>query len=172
MNAEVARIGQALGALLTAMIEDEERWPEPALYHIRATPYDPSKPVKTRAEMEVGQLLQEPVYFACRLAVRRLGERVHAVADGMAGCGGSRTVSPMLTRTRAPACSPCSTARGTGSGLMLIGGGHDALLTRGLGRMIIRPDLRDFWSKIWPGLIVGLCAGVSISLARHFGWIE
>ena len=85
MNAEVARIGQALGALLSAMIDDEERWPEPALYHIKAMPYDPSKPVRTRADMEVGQLLQEPVYFACRLAVRRLGERVHAVADGTAG---------------------------------------------------------------------------------------
>ena len=35
--------------------------------------------------MEVGQLLQEPVYFACRLAVRRLGERLHAVAGGTAG---------------------------------------------------------------------------------------
>ena len=85
MNAEVARIEQALDALLSAMIDEEARWPEPALYHIRATPYDSSKPVKTRVEMEVGQLLQEPVYFACRLAVRRLGERVHAVADGTAG---------------------------------------------------------------------------------------
>ena len=85
MNAEVARIEQALGALLSAMIEDEERWPEPALYHIKAMPYDPSKPVRTRAEMEVGQLLQEPVYFACRLAVRRLGERLHSIAGGTDG---------------------------------------------------------------------------------------
>jgi hypothetical protein len=38
--------------------------------------------------------------------------------------------------------------------------------------MKMRPDLRAFWGKIWPGLIVGLCAGASISLARHFGWIE
>ena len=85
MNAEVARIEQALGALLSAMIDDEERWPEPALYHIKAMPYDPSKPVRTRAEMEVGQLLQEPVYFACRLAVRRLGERLHSIAGGTDG---------------------------------------------------------------------------------------
>lgn len=38
--------------------------------------------------------------------------------------------------------------------------------------MMNHPDLRAFWSKIWPGLIVGLCAGASISLARHFGWVE
>ena len=85
MNAEVARIEQALGALLSAMIDDEERWPEPALYHIKAMPYDPSKPVRTRAEMEIGQLLQEPVYFACRLAARRLGERLHSIAGGTDG---------------------------------------------------------------------------------------
>ena len=35
--------------------------------------------------MEAGQILQEPVYFACRLAVRRLGERLHAVAGGTNG---------------------------------------------------------------------------------------
>ena len=84
-TSEIARIERALGALLTAMVEDEARWPEPALFHIRAAPLDPSKPVRTRAEMEVGQILQEPVYFACRLAVRRLGERLHAVADGTVG---------------------------------------------------------------------------------------
>ena len=80
-GAEIARIERALGALLTAMVEDEARWPEPALFHIKATPFDPSKVVRSRAEMEIGQLLQEPVYFACRLAVRRLGERLHAVAS-------------------------------------------------------------------------------------------
>ena len=37
---------------------------------------------------------------------------------------------------------------------------------------MMNPELRAFWRKIWPGLIVGLCAGASISLARHFGWIE
>ena len=42
----------------------------------------------------------------------------------------------------------------------------------GLGRTMMHPDLRAFWGKIWPGLIVGLCAGASISLARHFGWLE
>ena len=84
-GAEVARIEQALGALLMAMVEDEARWPEPALFHIKATPFDPSRPVRSRAEMEVGQLLQEPLYFACRLAVRRLGERLHAVAGGTDG---------------------------------------------------------------------------------------
>lgn len=84
-GAEIARIERALGALLTAMLEDEARWREPALYHIRAQPFDPLKPVKTRAEMEVGQILQEPIYFACRLAVRRLGERLHSIADGMVG---------------------------------------------------------------------------------------
>ena len=85
VSAEIARIERALGALLTTMMEDEARWPEPALYHIRATPFDPSKPVRARAEMEIGQLLQEPVYFACRLAVRRLGERLHSVAGGTDG---------------------------------------------------------------------------------------
>ncbi len=84
-TSEIARIERALGTLLTAMVEDEARWPEPALFHIRATPFDPSKPVRSRAEVEVGQLLQEPVYFACRLAVRRLGERLHAVAGGTNG---------------------------------------------------------------------------------------
>lgn len=84
-TAEIARIERALGALLTAMVEDEARWPEPAVYHIKAMPYDPSKPVRTRAEMEVGQLLQEPIYFACRLAVRRLGERLHSIAGGTDG---------------------------------------------------------------------------------------
>ncbi len=84
-GAEIAHIERALGALLTAMVDDEARWPEPALFHIRATPFNPAKPARTRAEMEVGQLLQEPVYFACRLAVRRLGERLHAVAGGTAG---------------------------------------------------------------------------------------
>lgn len=84
-GAEIAQIERALSALLTAMQAEEARWPEPPLFHIRATPFDPSRPVKTRAEMEVGQLLQEPVYFACRLAVRRLGERLHAVADGTDG---------------------------------------------------------------------------------------
>ena len=85
VGAEIARIERALAALLTAMIKDEARWPEPALFHIKARPYDPSKVVRTRAEMEVGQLLQEPVYFACRVAVRRLGERLHAVAGGTDG---------------------------------------------------------------------------------------
>ena len=84
-GAEVARIERALGALLTAMVEDEARWPEPALFHIKAMPFDPSRPVRSRAEMEIGQLLQEPLYFACRLAVRRLGERLHAVAGGTDG---------------------------------------------------------------------------------------
>ena len=84
-GAEIARIDRALGALLTAMLEEEARWPEPALFHIRALPFDPSKPVRPRAEMEVGQLLQEPVYFACRLAVRRLGERLHSIAGGTDG---------------------------------------------------------------------------------------
>ncbi len=84
-GAEIARIEKALGALVTAMAEDEARWPEPALFHIKAESFDPSKVVRSRAEMEVGQLLQEPVYFACRLAVRRLGERLHAVAGGTDG---------------------------------------------------------------------------------------
>ena len=84
-GAEAARIERALSALLTAMREEEARWPEPPLFHIRATPFDPSKPVRTRAEMEVGQLLQEPVYFACRLAIRRLGERLHVIAGGTDG---------------------------------------------------------------------------------------
>ena len=85
MNAEIVHIERALGTLLAAMIDDEARWPEPALFHIRATPYDPSKPVRTRAETQVDQILQEPIYFACRLAVRRLGERLHAIADGTVG---------------------------------------------------------------------------------------
>ena len=85
IGAEIARIERALGALLTAMMEDEARWPEPALFHIRATPFDPSKPVRSRADMGVGQLLQEPVYFACRLGVRRLGERLHSIAGGTDG---------------------------------------------------------------------------------------
>ena len=84
-GAEIARIERALTALLTAMVDDEGKWPEPPLFHIRALPFDPSKPVRTRAEMEVGQLLQEPVYFACRLAVRRLGERLHTIAGGTVG---------------------------------------------------------------------------------------
>ncbi len=84
-GAEVARIEQAISALLATMIEDEARWPEPALYHIKPMPFDLSKPVKSRAEREMGQLLQEPLYFACRLAVRRLGERLHTIAGGTNG---------------------------------------------------------------------------------------
>ncbi len=84
-GAEIARIERALSALLTAMQAEEARWPEPALFHIRATPFDPSKVIRSRAEMQVDQILQEPVYFACRLAVRRLGERAHAVAGGTDG---------------------------------------------------------------------------------------
>lgn len=48
--------------------------------------FDMRGPIPTRAEMEIAQILRQPVYSACRIGVRRLGAHAFAVTgstDGM-----------------------------------------------------------------------------------------
>ncbi len=83
---ETKGIEGALDALLRAMVKDEAKWP---VVPIAASPlkfFDLSEPVSTRAKMEVTQILRQPVYFALRLAVRRMGQQAFSVTgstDGM-----------------------------------------------------------------------------------------
>ena len=68
--------------------------------------------------MEVGQLLRESLYFACRLAVRRLGERLHAVAGGTDGMrtAAHRVASIHPARGASLLCMLESAWDGVGSG--------------------------------------------------------
>ncbi len=86
MDTEIEGIERALDALLTAMVEDDaKRAPAPlTASSIRFTDLD--GPIPTRADMELRQLLRQPVYSACRIGVRRLGAQAFSVTgstDGM-----------------------------------------------------------------------------------------
>ena len=86
VNTEIEDIARALDALLVAMMEDEAKDAPVQLTALSARFANLSGPIPTRAEMELTQLLRQPVYFALRMAVRRLGERVFTVTgstDGM-----------------------------------------------------------------------------------------
>ena len=86
LSTDTEGLEQALDALLTAMAEDEAKRSETTLGLVMVKPAHLSGPVPTRSEMELAQILREPVYFACRMAVRRLGERTFTITgstDGM-----------------------------------------------------------------------------------------
>lgn len=85
MSVETEGLERALDALLTAMVNDEAQRPKPPMDGISAKVLDLKGPVPTRSEIEVTQLLREPVYAACRIAVRRLGEQAFIVTGGTDG---------------------------------------------------------------------------------------
>jgi hypothetical protein len=84
---EWEKIESALDALLKAMVEidlrprDDSKPPS----KIRFVPVDLRGPVPTRREMQINQVLREPVRAACRNAIRLLGERIFELRgdDGM-----------------------------------------------------------------------------------------
>ena len=85
MKVETEDLERALDALLTAMVNDEAQRPKPPMDGISAKVLDLKGPVPTRSEIEVTQLLREPVYAACRMAVRRLGEQAFTITGGTDG---------------------------------------------------------------------------------------
>ena len=85
MKVDTDGLERALDALLTAMADDEAKWPEASLGPAIAKPLDLSSAVLSRSDMEVTQLVRHPVYFACRMAVRRLGQQAFTITGGTDG---------------------------------------------------------------------------------------
>ena len=85
MSVEIDGLERALDALLTAMTDAEAKR---APGHLTASSIrfaDLNGPIPTRAEMEVTQLLREPVYSALRIGIRRLGAETFKVTGGTDG---------------------------------------------------------------------------------------
>ncbi len=81
MNAETDRIEMALADLLAAAINDDARVTQVGSGRLAATPFRMPNRIRTRAEIEISTLLNQPVGVACRLAVRRLGRHLFEVTE-------------------------------------------------------------------------------------------
>ncbi|MET0526840.1 MAG: hypothetical protein ABW003_00575, partial [Microvirga sp.] len=82
VSLEITRIEAALDALLNEIVtrsSNEPRMPRAA--QLQATPFKALSlnEIPSRIDVETDEILRDPVGAACRIAIKRLGERLYEV---------------------------------------------------------------------------------------------
>ncbi len=88
MTNDLKDVERALDDLLTAIVTEDSKPVEPSPVRVGRA-LDPTARPLSRAESDLRALLREPVRTACKLAVRRLGERLFEIlgsTNAMARC--------------------------------------------------------------------------------------